>query len=313
MPNNGETANKDTTIAGLADLHGGSTVGLMYPRSYQFRGRNARQSDEQKALWRRFVQLTEHVRVQRQGRRLFIKLNGDLIDGDHHGTLQLHTRVQSEQMQITLDCLYYFLDEVGYSESDGDRIYVINGTEPTHGSPAITDQIAYELGAVPWRKGKPLREYSDDEKENQRRRRDAGEWRPFQRLRLEVNGKLFDFAHHPPAGKGGRVWTEGNQARSWLKSELITNRLNDARSSDFYIYAHKHSQMREYVEVGNQRAWIYLMPALQLKTEYVYRLAIYQPTSIGGFVAQVDADGTVSSHDNVYTNLWQPQERIVTA
>ena len=297
-----------TLLCVLGDTHCGSTVGLMRPRKqYEVsEGVNISANSDQRALWKRFEQFAAIIKKNRAGLRLMVVWNGDQIDGDHHNSHQLVTRNQGTQRLLFADCCEWFMDAVGWDYDAGDRVFFITGTEPTHGT--ATEEIARDfVNATPFRKGKARGALGATV---------DGQY-AWQKLNLNIHGRLFNIAHHPSANVGRRLWTEDNAPRSAFKSFILKRQQRGVRVPDFYIRSHKHSAARAFVEFRGKgggpgySGWTYLLPAWQMRSLYVHKIGIDDPTDIGGFWCEVRADGAIRGHENEYSTLPDETERIV--
>ena len=132
-----------TNIIVISDLHLGSSVGL-WPPEYQSRdgkmtasvGRFTWPND----CWHHFWNDWVPSRIGRTGKYILI-INGDIIEGNHHGCKQLITPNITEQTEAAIDML-----KPVCHKSKCSSLYVLRGTE-TH----VQDEeetIAGTLGAI---------------------------------------------------------------------------------------------------------------------------------------------------------------------
>ena len=94
-------------------------------------------------------------------------------------------------------------------------------------------------------------------------------------LLLDCDGVLFDITHH--GRLGGMFWTKANSLNK-LVGELIINYRN-RRMPDVAIRSHMHQYARSDDSLGMVA---YALPAWQLHTEFVHRLAKVGAADIGG-------------------------------
>jgi len=286
------------TLACFGDTHCGSTVGLQKPGQYQFEGGNVSSDERRRSLYRRFVSYAETVAERRQGRRLITAFMGDLVDGVHHDTPELLTRYMHEQREIFYDLAWEYRSLVRYSAEAGDRDYILRGTDnrQTHGSVADANEIGKELGAVPYRLPKKLKEFDEHGEELT-----TGGWYPWSKVELEIYGNLIWIVHHAPFSKGTRAHTIGNAMRSWTRS---MQQQRDARREQiprYVICAHKHTAHSETVQFDNGTpegplTTAVITPAFQGKTEWVNQtIPLALPTTIGGWWANFEPDGSTYS------------------
>lgn len=299
------TKPKDTLLAVFSDPHCGSSSGLMRPhREYQFQSGARKASHAQEIIWSRFVEYAEGIKAERKKRRAIVVLAGDLVDGNHHNTLELVTGDEEEQARLFIDCAQYFLKEIGFNQNKGDTLLVINGTEPTHGRAATTHHIAEYLEARPYFPGETLDDFGDP----------LDDWYPYRRARFTVNGLLMDIAHHPAAGRGNRQWTNGNQLRSYIRSHQA--RLDARRQTlpRYFVRAHRHTPWHEPVRFDNGTAegimtHAILLPSFQFKTSFPYRLGIDESPALGGAWIKVDGDGQ-TDHKLDYLEITQKEDEV---
>ena len=170
-----------TILAIISDTHIGSSTALAPP---EFTIHNQNTDEEQTVhhnrlqswLWNNWVDYWDYVKLlagwtskRRRKHRIVIVHLGDIIDGNHHGTLQIIQDV-ADQVVVAIDILQPIVDM-------SDAFFGVLGTG-VHGSNEESS-IYKNIGA---------NEYG-------------------QNIMLEVDGKLHDFAHH--GRTGGRPWTSG--------------------------------------------------------------------------------------------------------
>lgn len=266
-----------TLVAVLSDTHCGSPVGLMKPQQFQGKNGNISPTRIQRKIWYEFERYAARVKELRQGCRLIVVHNGDATEGTHHQTHQVSTNIPDEMERMHLDAMEYFLNEVGHTPEAGDKLFYVEGTE-AHVRKAMQaeNRIAKDLGAVP--PVKPTVGSNDG-------------WFVWPELPLLVNGVYFHIAHHPPVGKGRKFQTEPNALRSHLVDLYIKSIEFKRPLPRYWLRSHKHS----YVEASHRgrhgRIDGFILPAWQAKTEFVYRIGIDEPASVGGWLGWVDPDG----------------------
>ena len=271
-----------TVLLNIADTHCGSSTGIMVARPWQLNdGGEYRPSQGQRKLWGLTAEICQEVRRLRllyENTRIIVVHNGDANDGNHHGTPQLVTSDTEEQERIHLDLMDEMYSIMGYGNED-DRTYYTAGTRVHVGS--SEHRIAMDLGAVPFNKGKGKRD---------------GEY-AWPRLPLDVNGCLFDFAHHG-FSPGNLLHTRGNAIRSKLKSMYYERLELGVRVARYYVSAHNHQYRHEGIytdKVGVVHGII--SPALQGRTHYVNKVAARNVSDLGMLVWEIEIDGTDKLHD----------------
>lgn len=240
-------------LAVASDLHAGSTLGLC-PPVFNLEAGTYKASTAQRWLWRCWLDYIEAVQqtAQKYGTGYTAIINGDAIEGNHHHTLAVVSGNETTQMRITEAVLAPLLQ-------DASAVYFIRGT------PAHVGQSAR------------LEEKIADNWSNTVHEGDnATRWH----LRMDVNGTLFDVAHH---GKVGRLpWTRANGAHS-AAGQMITQCADNGQPiPDVVLRAHWHQYVDTYRNFNSTR--LIAMPAWQLVTGYVQRFNPGALADIGGLI-----------------------------
>lgn len=246
-------------LLSVSDTHCGSTIGLMPPEGVELDdGGFYFPSDAQRWLWDKFVEMREAVERIRDALKVEVHLllNGDVTDGDHHGTSQIVSRHPNVQMQIAKDSLQHLLDM-------GPRtVTVVRGTEVHVGpSGSVEDSIAN------WIKAQGHAVIPDA----------ATGRNSHWHFRGEYEGVLVDAAHH---GKmGGRAWTRANAALMQAAEITLEHATTGDRVPDLAIRSHFH----QWADSGsNYPCRVIQLPAFQLATAFVHRIAPGKLADIGG-------------------------------
>lgn len=248
-----------TLIAITSDQHCGSTVALCPPVIRLDDGGEYHASPAQRWLWEAWTGFWRHALTLRERHRcdrLIHIWNGDLVDGDHHGTSQILSGNPVAQSMVVHAAVSVAL------ATDPDDIAFVRGTEAHVGKSACAEERAASgLRADGW----PI--HSEAATGN------ASHWH----LKLEVEGVRIDCAHH------GRVGT-----RPWTRPNVVTN----LAAEIFYSHAatgqpHPHvairSHMHQYVDTGGVHpVRVIQTPAFQLATSYVHRIAPGALADVGG-------------------------------
>ena len=153
----------------VSDLHVNSTVGLCPQRVALDDGGTYQQSKAQRWIYRCWLDFWQHVdNLPRSA--LYVVLNGDLVEGLHHGTTQLVTHNEETQLGMALQ----LLEPVARL---ADYLFIVRGTEAHTGPSAFWEEhIAEDLSAV---------------------RDEVGLTASWWHLPLTVEGVTFDICHHP--------------------------------------------------------------------------------------------------------------------
>ena len=161
-----------TTITAIvSDTHIGGTTALAPPAFENAEGQVIKATRAQNWLYRNWLEYWEYVRklTEKHNARLIVLHLGDILDGDHHQTVQaLPNVVDQENMAFEI------LEPLALRS---DKFFIFRGTE-AHAGPAAGSEvrIAERLGAIILPIG-----------------------------RLDIDGTLINVAHHGRASK--REWT----------------------------------------------------------------------------------------------------------
>jgi hypothetical protein len=164
---------KPTITAVVSDTHCGGSTALSPPTFETDEGQVIGATKAQGWLWECWGEYWSYVYglTKRNKARLIVIHVGDVIDGDHHATVQALPNVVDQE-----DMAYELLEPPA---NRADRMFVLRGTEAHAGEAAGNEvRIAARLGAEVLWEGM-----------------------------LDIDGTLIDVAHHGRAGK--RPWTSG--------------------------------------------------------------------------------------------------------
>jgi hypothetical protein len=264
-------------VAICGDLHCGSTVGLCPPEGLELDdGGMYDPSDAQEWLWGCWEEAWKQAKSIIGRDKFTLVLNGDLIDGDHHRTAQIaspltgiHARCAMESLRVPLAL-------------KPSAIHVVRGT-PVH----VGRSGEVEEGMARGLKNQLYPVIKDP---------DTGTFSSYRR-RLDVDGIRLDIAHHGRMGQ--RAHTRGSYSRLYgfdIWAEQALDLINEAsmatdpdelweiwnrkRVSQIAIRSHNHKfQDSGHDHRGSTR--VISMPAFQLATEYVHRIAAESLADIG--------------------------------
>jgi len=297
-----------TVLAIPSDTHNGSPVGLMPSGQWQFTNGGFWHPNftqiKLEAIWRRSW---GRVAEARKDARLIVVHAGDAVEGLHHDSTQVVTMRMDEQERIHETCMDQALQIAGFDARNGDLLYYVQGTSPTHSGPGgeREERIARDLGAVP--KIRPTHAAEDEDEGSKANKDGCFLW---ERLLLDINGKLFDIAHHG-ANLGTRPWTRDNPFRSILKGVYFNCLESGARMPDYWVRAHKHTAYFDIFPGGNGHTIHgYITPAMQTKTEFVYKIAPDAVASVGMIWFTILEDGTVIPDREIFRFVEDKIERV---
>lgn len=255
-------------VLNLSDLHIGSTVGLWPEGFVSNEGYSIGQNKFQAWLWACWQDMLKWSADVIGKDKFEIVLNGDLVDGIHHKTLQVMSPDpgdQTEAVKLVLEPLI----------AKAERVHFIKGTE-CH---SRNDEI--RLGR--FFKG------SRDPNTGQH---------AWDSLDLEVNGTLYNFAHH--ISSTARSYLEAS-AHSIMLGNLSHSRARTGKPiPKVMVRAHRH---RHGVwNDGNQISAI--CGAWQGLTRFGYKVvpdAVPQPSAIIFDSRRTDKGDLPLVHQRVYT------------
>lgn len=259
------------TIAAISDPHCGSTVGLHPDTPTQLDdGGSYNPSKAQLWVYDVWKKFWETAKTAAEGGTFHAITAGDLVDGDHHNTSQIVSRHPNAQMDILKACFTPVLEQCAF-----DSFTVIRGTEVHVG----------KSGSVENSFGRWLA----DQGLNVTREAGTGNHSHWH-FRGSFGGKVLDVAHHGRIGS--RPWTKNNATLS-LGAQIVMEYANQGQlAPDLAIRGHYH----QWVDTGDAfRTRVIQMPAFQLATAYVHKVAPGALADIGGAIIQIE-NGVLNVH-----------------
>lgn len=256
-------------LAFVSDVHAGSSVAVCPPSVHLDDGGSYVASNEQVQLWRcwgEFWNRVDEVRNEHDA-KLWAVFNGDLTEGDHHGTTQILSGNPTAQAAVVDACMAVPL------KLSPDRLFFVRGTEAHVGKSACYEErIARGLQ----KDGRPV--------EGEPTAGTASWWH----LRLDVNGLLVDVTHHGRTGQ--REHTRANAANLYAHDILLGHVKDGHPIPGLCVRAHFHKWMDSWDSVPQLR--VIGMPCWQLATAYVHKKVPDSLSDIGGLIVVVDEDGS---------------------
>jgi hypothetical protein len=268
-----------------SDQHAGSTVALCPPSIDLDDGGRYEASAAQRWLWGLWLGYWEWIEQLREKYKaeLYQEFNGDMTDGNHHGTTQILSGNSTVQAHV-VDAVMRPPLALGL-----DRMFWVRGTEAHVGpSAAYEERIATGLQ----KDGRPV--VGDPETGK------ASWWH----LRAEVEGVRLDFAHH---GRGfGRPWTKGTGVGTLAAQIFFEHCEADEPFPHLAIRSHYH----KHSDSGNQyRTRVIQTPAWQLQTAYTHKVVPDSVADIGG-IAVLCRDGQYEVFEYIHKPsrgaIWRP-------
>lgn len=194
----------------IGDLHAGSSVALCTPEHPTVDDGMWKANPVQLWMYERWVEATTQwlPRVI-DGRPFAVVVNGDCIEGLHHGTKQVISNATSDHVDLAVNLL-------GPVAEGADRLFMVRGTS-AHVGHDSESKIGIRLGAE---RPAGSREYA------------AHNWR------FEVAGKVIDASHHMPTS--ARPWTEATGLGTSMQSAVLESVRAREPVADVYLRAHRH-------------------------------------------------------------------------
>lgn len=289
-----------TILVFASDQQCGSSFGLMPPDWQSVDDYKIVASPAQKIIydkgWINSWKQVEKLR-NKDTRIIFINV-GDATDGYHHNTKQLTTDYVNEHESMFMQCLDRAFDVIDYNTDKGDASIFVAGTSVHVGeNGASEDRIARRVddnygGVI--RAAPGTTDYD-------------GRF-VWQRFLGDFNGIKYDIAHTATT-IGARVWLRGNNMRYYLKDMYWGCMESGIQAPDYVVRAHRHIHIIETIHEKNATITGMVLPCLQLKTDFVYKLplSLHHIPSVG--ICWFVLNDNVKFDTNI---LEMPQERYVT-
>lgn len=255
----------------ISDTHCGCRFGLCPPTPVPLDGGGFYQASKmQKTVWSWWQEfLGDWVPMATRGEPFAVVMNGDAIDGIHHGSV---TQI-SQNLQDQVNLAYSILKPV--VELCEGRYYHIRGTEAHVGkSSQEEERLATLLGAVPDEIGQRSR----------------------YELWVRVGKGLVNIAHH--IGTSGSMHYESTAVmRELTEAYVEAGRWMD-EAPDVVCRSHRHRNVEVRVRTSKGFATACTTAAWQLKTPYAYRIAGARQSlpQIGGTLIRAGDEEVYTRH-----------------
>lgn len=249
-----------TLLAVTSDQHAGSTVALCPPTITLDDGGSYVASAGQRWLWDRWGAFWKRVAELRKRHRakLVAAFNGDMTDGDHHGTTQILSGNPTAQAAVVNELMKIPL------ALSPDALFFIRGTEAHVGkSAAFEERVALGLK----KDGRPV--IGDAQTGT------ASHWH----AKLELEGVRIDLAHHGRMGQ--RPWTKGNVVANYAAEIFYDHAARGEPHPHLAIRSHQH----RYADTGNAHpVRVIQTQAWQLATAFIHRINPGAIADVGGII-----------------------------
>lgn len=252
----------------ISDLHCGCQVGLCPPRVTLDTGGSWVQGPTQEAIWAVWERFwNEWVPTVTRGEPYAVVVNGDAMDGAHHGSKTQITQNFADQEEIAYQCLAPIVDRCG------GRFFMVRGTEAHVGQCAENEErLARRLGAV---------------------QNDAGRHSNYE-LWLRVGRRLVHFTHH--IGTTSRTAYETSALMGeW--SEMMTDAGRWHREPpDIVVRSHRHRHIQITAPTANTYGIVFTTACWQARTPFVWKVARVGEPQIGGSLIRAGDEEIYTRH-----------------
>lgn len=250
------------SIIVVSDLHIGSNAGLCPPEGFQLPDGNIyKQNKFQKTTWRYWEnfwgKFVPHL-IEGSSKTIIV-INGDIIDGSHHETINIISNSIPYQEFAAIQVLKKL--------NKYDGIYIIRGTEAHAGKGCASEElIARAIGAEILENG----QYSDYQ------------------INLRVDNVLFNFAHHIGVTSSSAYETSAPMRE--LIASLVESAQWGRKIPNVVVRSHRHRFVPVSIPSIHGRIRCIITPGWQLKTPNVERIDRMRMPHIGGLVFKIDGD-----------------------
>ena len=240
--------NKDVTgginnVIVVSDLHCGCRVGLCPPTARLDGGGIYHAGPIQTQSWKWWQEFWgEWVPTVTRGEPFAVVVNGDAIDGRHHGATTQVSQNLADQENIAAEILAHIR-----IRCDG-RLYMIKGTEIHVGTSAEDEErLARRVGAIPDRQGHHSR---------------GALW-------MQVGKALVHYAHH--IGATSRAAYESSALMGEFTEMLTEAAKQRLAPPDIVVRSHRHRHIKVEVPTENTYGIIFTTPSWQGPTPWLLR------------------------------------------
>lgn len=252
----------------VSDTHCGCRMGLCPPEVKLDDGGTYQPGKTQRFLWSAWREFwDEWVPRVTEGEPYAVVMNGDAMDGVHHGSVTQVSQNLTDQRRIAAEVLRPVVDLCG------GRYIHIRGTEAHVGKSGQNEEdLAESLGAIP---------------------NDDGQFARWD-LWCHLGGYLGHFSHHIAACHS--PMTEATALHSEYIRSCVEAAQHGLRAPDFIVRSHRHRAYETKIPSRNGDALVATTAAWQGKTPFVWKLASgrAQEPQFGGMLL-------VAGENGVYT------------
>jgi hypothetical protein len=237
----------ETLLVVVSDLHCGSTVALCPPEYPMLDDGEWGLNAIQRWIWDRWTSFGHWVEDYARGRPYVLLVNGDAIEGVHHGTKEVVHADTGVHVSIAVDCLRPLA-------SKASRTYVVRGTG-AHVGHSAEHAIGRAIGAV-----------------------DADGVYSRHHWLFRVGPTVVSAKHH--IGTSVRRSLRGTQLSIHLEEERAECAAAGYQVPDLVIRSHRHC----YGHYQTEDAQIVVTPAWQALTGFGWKVVPNAIPTIGGVI-----------------------------
>ena len=259
----------------ISDLHAGCQFGLCPPDGIALDGGgNYAPSPLQIKVWDIWQEFWQSwVPTVSRGEPYAVVVNGDSIDGTHHGSVTQISHNMADQANVAKKILEPVV-------SGAAALYMVRGTEAHVGkSGQEEERLARTLGAKPDRFGRHARD----------------------ELFIEIGGVLCHIMHH--IGTTSSAQHEASAINAEMAREFNESARWGERVPLFVVRSHRHRYARvsfpARVDTNKHVESIgFCTPGWQLKTPFTYKIAgaRLSPPQLGGAIIRNGDEDVYSRH-----------------
>lgn len=273
------------TLVVVSDLHCGCQMGLCPARGVTLDGGGRYEPSRLQRIvwgwwcefWRRWVPEVTH------GEPYAVVVNGDALDGRHHGSTTQISQNLADQRRIAYEVLAPVRELAA-------AYYHVRGTEAHVGqSGEDEEELAGKLAAEMTEDGRRAR------------------WELW--ARLGSGGPLVHFSHH--IGTAGSTAYESSAVMREMSESFVEAGRWREQPPDVIVRSHRHRLIRIEVPSTEGSAIGIVTPAWQLKTPFCHKVAGARQSQpqIGGIIVR-DYDGAAYTRHFV-KHITRPKESVL--
>lgn len=251
----------------VSDLHCGCQFGLCSPEVQLDSGAIYRHGPVQEVIWKWWREFwDEWVPAVTRGEPFGVLVNGDAIDGQHHGSKTQITPNHADQEAIAYEVLAPIRERA-------EAMWMVRGTEAHVGQSAENEErLARRLGCV---------------------RNPSGAATHYE-VWIRVGHGLVHATHHV-----GTTSSMAYETSALMReySEMMTDAGRwHLEPPDVAIRSHRHRMCKVEVPTANVYGVIFTTPAWQAKTPFAYKVARVGAPQFGGALVRCGDEELYTRH-----------------